>query len=435
MRIGQAIVIPGAIVAALIGGTVTVVSAAAPAANSAPSQVHSDYNGDGISDLAIAASWETVNGKYAAGAVNVIYGSGSGLSSAGNQFWTQDSPGVPDIAEQGDNFGTSLTTGDFDGDGFADLAVGSAFEGNGSRFSSGSVTVLFGSPAGLSSDGSQVFPGAAFNDQFGYSLTAGDFDLDGYEDLAGGLPNRAVGGVLYAGAVEVLYGSASGLNGDAPKIWTQNSRGVPDEAEDGDALGWAVAAGDFNGDGAADLAGSAYEESVNGVDEAGSVTVLYGGDAGLTSAGSQAWSQDTSGVQDQAEDDDEFGYAMTAGDLNGDGSDDLAVASFGESLGSATFAGSVNLLYGSPTGLSSAGNQFWTQATPGVPGHPGVVDRFGSALAPGDFNGDGVADLALGIPGKAAGAVNAGAAIVLYGSAGGLTAIGAQPWSQDSPGI
>jgi hypothetical protein len=399
------------------------------------SQVHSDFNGDGISDLAVGASWETVHGRYAAGGVNVLYGSPSGLKAVGNQFWTQDSAGVSDMAEEGDNFGSGLATGDFDGDGFADLAVGSPNERIGSRFSSGSVTVLFGSTDGLSGAGSQVIPGAMFDDQFGYSLTSGDFDQDGYSDLAGGLPFRTIDGVLYAGAVEVMYGSSAGLNAQRPQLWSQDSPGVPDESEDGDALGWSVATGDFDGDGAADLAASAYEESFDDIDEAGTVTVLYGSPEGLTSTGSQLWSQDSPNILDTAEDDDEFGYFMTAADLNGDGSEDLAVGSFGESLGNATFCGSVNVIYGSAAGLTAIGNQFWTEASPGVPGDPGVVDRFGSALSGGDFNGDGILDLAAGAPGKAVGTFNAGAAIVLYGSPAGLAATGAQLWSQNSPGI
>jgi hypothetical protein len=423
--------------AALVASALAVWSGPkASAARSRPGgQVRADFNGDGFDDLAVSASWETVNGHYAAGAVNVLYGSPRGLAAPGNQFWTQDSAGVPDRAEKGDNFGSDLAVGDFDGDGAADLAVGSSFEQTGFGFSSGSVTILFGSASGLTGDRSQVVHGQKFDDQLGYSLAAGDFNGDGFTDLAGGLPNRAVGGVLYAGAVEVLFGSPAGLDGAAPRILTEDTPGVPDQAENGDAFGWSVTVGDFDGDGLSDLAASAYEEGLNDVDEAGAVTVLYGSADGLTSQGSQAWSQDSPGILDQAEDEDEFGYRLAAADLNGDGADDLCVGSFGESLGAATFAGSINVLYGSADGLSADGNQFWTEASPGVPGDPGVVDRFGSAMASGDFDGDGVADLAVGMPGKAVGVSNAGAAAVLNGSVAGLTGVGATIWSQDSPGV
>ena len=84
-----------------------------------------------------------------AGAVNVIYGSFSGLTTIGNQFWTQDSFGVSDFAEEYDNFGGSLTVEDFNGDGYDDLAIGVFGEDIGSINSSGAVQLLYGSVNGL----------------------------------------------------------------------------------------------------------------------------------------------------------------------------------------------------------------------------------------------------------------------------------------------
>jgi hypothetical protein len=417
----------------LVAALGAVASPAAHARARVPA-VHSDFNGDGISDLAISAAWETVDGQYAAGGVNVLLGSAQGLSSAGNQFWTQDSPGVPDQAETGDNFGSALASGDFNGDGIGDLAIGSPNESTGSRFGNGAITVLFGSSSGLTSTGAQFIAGSKSEDSLGYSLAAGDFNGDGIDDLAAGLPYRISGGQYDAGALQLFTGGAGGLQATS-QTWTQDSPGVPDQSEAGDAFGWAAAAGDFNADGRDDLAVSAYEESFDAADQAGAVTVLYGSDLGLTSTGAQQWSQGSGGILDQAESDDEFGYAMAAGDLNGDGAADLTVGAFGESIGTATYAGSVNVIYGSPAGLTSAGNQFWTQASAGVPGDPGTVDRFGSALAIGDMNGDAVGDLAIGVPRDVVGSVSAGDVDVLFGSGAGLTSTGAQVWSQGSPGI
>src|SRR5688572_10534708 len=78
-----------------------------------------DFNGDGADDLAVGVPYESVGGIPGAGAVNVIYGqSGTGLISAGNQFWHQDTSGVLDVAEADDHFGAALTAGDINGDGF-----------------------------------------------------------------------------------------------------------------------------------------------------------------------------------------------------------------------------------------------------------------------------------------------------------------------------
>ncbi len=83
-----------------------------------------DFNGDGYKDLAVGVDGEDIGGISDAGAVNVIYGSASGLTAAGNQVWFQDVDGIEDTCEAGDHFGSSVATGDFDGDGSADLAVG-----------------------------------------------------------------------------------------------------------------------------------------------------------------------------------------------------------------------------------------------------------------------------------------------------------------------
>src|SRR6266540_1033531 len=83
--------------------------------------VRMDFNGDGFGDLAIGVSYEDVGTIENAGAVEVIYGSASGLSATAkpDQFWTQNSPDVNDKAETDDFFGDALTAGDFNGDGFA----------------------------------------------------------------------------------------------------------------------------------------------------------------------------------------------------------------------------------------------------------------------------------------------------------------------------
>ena len=85
---------------------------------------HADFNGDGYADLAIGVPDEDVGAVADAGAVHVLYGSAAGLVAAGNQFWTQDTGGSSTAIEAGDRFGSALATGDFNGDGFADLAVG-----------------------------------------------------------------------------------------------------------------------------------------------------------------------------------------------------------------------------------------------------------------------------------------------------------------------
>jgi hypothetical protein len=86
--------------------------------------------------------------------VNVVYGTAGGLTGAGSQLFTQNNPGVPGASEPGDGFGAALAVGDFDGDGFADLAVGVSFEDVGATANGGAANVLYGTAAGLTGSGS-----------------------------------------------------------------------------------------------------------------------------------------------------------------------------------------------------------------------------------------------------------------------------------------
>jgi hypothetical protein len=147
----------------------------------------------------------------------VIYGAAGGLLSAGNQIWSQDSTNISGVSETEDTFGSALGVGDFDNDGFDDLAIGVIFEtieGEVPIGGAGAVNVIYGRPAGLSPDGNQVFTqqndglegDAGGFENYGRSLTGADFDLDGFDDLAIGVDQDMIGGVA-VGSVNVLHGS------------------------------------------------------------------------------------------------------------------------------------------------------------------------------------------------------------------------------------
>jgi hypothetical protein len=342
-----------------------------------------DFNGDGYDDLAISVFAYDVNGAVDAGAVSVIYGGPGGLDALagpGNQLWTQDSPGIPDQAELNDLWGRALATADFNDDGYSDLAIG-----------------------------------------------------DGHED------DELVG--MDTGAVTVIYGGPNGLDafaGPGAQYWTQDSPGILDKEEGGDLFGRSVYGADFNGDGFDDLViGAAYED-VNNVFDSGAVNVIYGSAAGLTATGNQFLSQDTPGILDQSEKSERFGWSVTGADFNQDGFADLAVGVPGEELNGLVLAGAVNVVYGSAVGLTATGNQFWNQDSPGMLDQVEASDLFGRNVVPGDFNGDGFADLMMAVPSEGVGPQeipDAGACQVLYGTPIGLTSSGNQLWTQDSPGI
>jgi FG-GAP repeat protein len=209
--------------------------------------------------------------------VRVLYGSGTGLTIEGNQLWSQATPGVrgrPQIICCND-FGFALAAGDFGEGRQDDLAIGEP----GDR--KGFVHVLYGSARGLTAAGDEIWswtsagmPGAPpRRARFGYSLAASDFGgPSARDDLAIG-----TGTADHAGEVIVLYAAAGGggLSPTTLQVWNQDTFGVNGEAEPGDGYGVSLAAGDFDGDVATDLAiGVPGETSATG-ETYGAVSVLF----------------------------------------------------------------------------------------------------------------------------------------------------------------
>lgn len=336
--------------------------------------IPSDFDGDGYADLAVGVPGENRN----AGVVNVLYGSVAGLTASGDQQWSQDSPGVKGTSQgsrgsglPGDAFGASLASGDFDRDGFADLAIGVAND-------------------------SAVFV---------------DIDLSQRDIYPGG-------------AVTVLYGSSAGLTAARDQRWSRTALSAL-------GLGWDsvidLASGDFDGDGYWDLSigRQVYDLELTGDIDDGDlfwrtgVTTVYGGSAGLTL-------KDATGALSPPLN---TNLTLAAGDLDADGLADLAV---GDPAVFDHGAGAVDVYYGTPQGISTLDGQRWTQDSPGVEDDSEPGDAFGGSMAIGDYDDDGIGDLAIGVPGENE---RAGAVQVIFGSDAGLTAEGGQFWDQDSAGI
>lgn len=198
---------------------------------------------------------------------------------------------------------------------------------------------------------------------------------------------------------------------DVNALWGMYGRGIG-ASEDGDRFGAAVAAADFDDDGLLDLAVGAPGEDVDGIVDAGAV-FLYKG----TGEGLQPWRTFTQGsLGGASETGDAFGSALAAGDLDDDGYPDLAIGTPGEVANGFSDTGAVFVARGTRHGLDDG-----QIITPGSVGEVAEAnDRLGNALAIGDFDGDGVQDLAIGSDGEQPGAnPDAGRVFVMRGIADG----------------
>ena len=301
------------------------------------------------------------------------------------------------------------------------MAVGVPYEDQDGLTDVGMVVVFYGTASGLSPSTWEKFTQSSVSgmaneddDRFGHTLAAGDFDGDGKDDLAVGVPYEDVGTVSNGGAVAIFYGSGSGLLPSSTEVVTQSTiAGAGNEADD--HFGYSLAAGDFDGDGKDDLAIGIPLEN-DAVSNSGSVAVLYGSAGGLLPVDFELIDQSgLSGTTSEAED--RFGTSLAAGDLDGDGDDELVIGVPHEDLSSIVDAGMVVILEGSTAGLVPLDDRVYFQdSVVGGAGETG--DKFGWAVAVGDFDGDGHADVAASAPYEDFSATDDGHLAVLYGTPG-----------------
>ncbi|MFE9925531.1 FG-GAP and VCBS repeat-containing protein [Streptomyces sp. NPDC005774] len=409
-----------ALAATLLASGLTPVLLATPA-SAAVAKHYDDFNGDGHRDLAYGGTNDV---DREGGTVTVLYGTAKGLNTTRPQLIHQDSPGIPGAGEEDDQFGETLASADLNKDGYADLVVGNPSEHVGKTKYRGTVTIVWGSKSGLSG-GTNVAPKSGAGGYFGRDLATGDFNGDGSPDLtliggseawlhrgpftkAGktGSVSRIdkTGGGWYshglaAGKVDkdgrtdlvilgtqfasgsdkplhrvwFLKGASSGLTSGPYKTFTSEPR--------------AATIGDFDKNGYGDIAVGLPDQS-NG---RGAVTVWRGTSSGP--GGSTTFTQATAGVSGSPEADDNFGYAVSAGDANGDGYADLAVGVPHEAVSGRAYQGSLHFFRGGSDGLSGSRSSSIPQTVLG----PAEADTFfGNSVRLRDLNADGRADLGVG---------------------------------------
>ncbi|MER5748371.1 trypsin-like serine protease [Streptomyces sp. NPDC002088] len=381
-----------------------------------------DFNGDGVEDIAVSDPEATVNSKAKAGVVRVVYGGGAGVLEL-----NQDLDEVAGGTEAGDQFGTALATVDYNEDGYTDLVVGTPNEAIGTDTAAGFVDVIYGSADGLgqgthylhleeggaSTTGSLLVSSPEAGDEFGAALAAGT-TAAGEPYIVIGTPGEGLDGEAEAGEAFYLRGSTS------TAIY-QGKSTVSGTAEAGDHFGASVAA-DKN-----HIAIGDPGEAIGTAADAGGVQILshtLNADGIPTPIAGVAQSDGI--VSGAAEAGDEFGASLSVTDYRTSSSTSdslIAVGSPGEDLDnesgvSQADGGRVVILRVTAAGAVSYTEDIHQDDTD-VQGAIEAGDRFGAQVtavntAPRAVGSAATMHLAVGIPGEAIGTVAGAGAVQTF---------------------
>ena len=406
-----------------------------------------DVNGDGYDDLIIGASGADPNGDIGAGETYVVYG-GANAPGTGGKLDLSSLDGTNGFILNGidalDYSGWSVSSaGDVNGDGYDDLIIGTNSADPNGTTRAGETYVIYGGANApgtggkldLSSlDGTNGFilNGIDANDQSGRSVSsAGDVNGDGYDDLIIGADGADPNGDDTVGETYVVYGGASapGTGGELDLSSLDGTNGfILNGIDEYDYSGWSVSsAGDVNGDGYNDLIIGAREADPNGDDEGGETYVVYGGASAPGTGGRFNLSalDGTNGfILNGIDANDQSGRSVSsAGDVNGDGYDDLIIGADGADPNGDSSAGETYVVYGGPSAPGTGGELDLSRLA--MDGNGFILtgvdagDRSGfSVSSAGDVNGDGYDDLIIGARyADPNGDSNAGETYIVYGGA------------------
>lgn len=393
-----------------------------------------DVNGDGIDDFVIGAKGAGNNGR-STGSTYVVFGKLGGFTSVNLSHLDGTDGFRLDGAAKSESSGQAVSSaGDVNGDGIDDLIIGSKASPGGEHIA-GSSYVVFGQAQFSTTfdlatlDGSNGFrvDGAAPGDRSGYAVSAaGDINDDGYADVVVGAPYAARDGKTESGASYVLFGHAGGFDPALNLAALDAKDGFRiDGLHAGDRLGFAVSsAGDINQDGIDDVLLSAPLAEAKGT-KTGESYILFGKTSDFGRSVDLSKLDGTNGFRIVgAEVASRTGWsAGPAGDVNGDGIDDVIIAGV-DADPTVQREGSSFVVFGRSTGFDATLDLENLDGTNGFR-IDGIEHKSQntSVRSAGDFNGDGFGDLIIGSPYKTPkDNINPESAYVVFGQAGGFPA-------------
>ncbi|MEO1210419.1 MAG: hypothetical protein AAFX78_12825 [Cyanobacteria bacterium J06638_20] len=383
--------------------------------SSGPASGAGDINGDGFDDLIIGASRADPNGNNAAGESYVVFGSNQGFTPRLDLATLDGRNGfvINGIDEDDFSGGSVSGAGDINGDGFDDLIIGASFADPNGNNTAGESYVVFGRDQGfaaslnladLNGGNGFVINGIDRNDRSGGSVSgAGDINGDGLDDLIISAVDAAPNGNLFAGESYVVFGRDQGFTASLDLADLDGRNGfVINGIDEYDSSGSLVSgAGDINGDGFDDLIIGTRNTDPNG-DSSGESYVVFGRDQGFTASLDLADLDGRNGfVLNGIDRGDRSGTSVSgAGDINGDGIDDLIIGAPLADPNGVPWAGESYVVFGRDQGFAASLNLADLDGGNGFVLN-GIDKRDlsgGSVSGAGDINGDGLDDLIIGAP-------------------------------------